>query len=117
MAKSKQQKAADMREYRKKNPDTFRNIELKKNFGITLEQYNEMLDSQGGVCAICGNVETTVNHNTKKVQNLSVDHCHTTGKVRGLLCNLCNTGLGKFRENPDFLAKAISYILNKGIRP
>lgn len=111
MAKSKSQKAADMREYRKRSPDTFRNIELKKNFGITLDQYNEMLASQNGVCAICKNPETTINHQSKKVQNLAVDHCHTTGKVRGLLCNLCNTGLGKFRENPDFLAQAISYVI------
>jgi hypothetical protein len=114
MAKTPEQKAkaaAYARANRKKNPDMYRSHELKKNFGITLEQYNVMLETQEGVCAICKNPETTINHQTKKIQALSVDHCHTTGKIRGLLCNLCNTGLGKFRENPDFLAQAISYVI------
>jgi hypothetical protein len=105
--------AKRMREYRKKNPDSFRNSDLKKSFGITLDIYNEMLSEQAGVCAICGNPETIVDNRTNKIRNLAVDHCHTTKKVRGLLCMGCNQGLGNFRENPDFLAKAISYILER----
>jgi hypothetical protein len=115
MAKTSEQKAKAAqraRDNRKKNPDAWRSADLKKNFGITLDDYNVMLESQSGVCAICGNPETTRHNNTDRVRNLAVDHCHTTGKVRGLLCTKCNQGLGNFRDNPDFLAKAISYLLN-----
>ena len=111
MAKTKKEKADFMREYRKKNPDIFRNIELKKNFGISLDEYNKMLKDQNGVCKICGNPEMTYHNNSDRLRNLAVDHCHTTGKVRGLLCSRCNQGLGNFRDNPDFLAKAISYLI------
>ena len=114
MAKSKEERAAHMREYRKKHPDKFRSFDLKKSFGITLDEYNQILEKQNNVCAICGNPERTRHNNTDRVRNLAVDHCHTTGKIRGLLCTACNQGLGNFRDNPDFLAKAISYLMNKG---
>jgi len=114
MAKTPEQKAkaaAYAREHRKKNPDSWRSADLKKSFGITLEQYNEMLESQSGVCAICNNPETVIDNRTKQPRNLAVDHCHTTKKVRGLLCMGCNQGLGNFRDNPKFLANAISYLI------
>lgn len=73
-------------------------------YGVTLAQYNAMLEKQGGGCAICGAV---TNKNGKA---LFVDHCHDTGKVRGILCYRCNTGLGSFKDNAVLVAKAVSYL-------
>lgn len=89
--------------WRKLNPNSAKNSDLKR-FGITLEMYNNMLQEQNNSCAICGK------HESEEHQNLSVDHCHTTGKVRGLLCSHCNTGLGLFKDNIDNLQKAIKYL-------
>jgi hypothetical protein len=115
MSVDKKAKAAErQREYRKQDPDRYREYDLKKHFGITLNDYNTMLKNQNNVCAICGNPETEVCNKKEAVRNLAVDHCHRTGKIRGLLCRGCNQGLGNFRDNPDFLAKAISYIINEG---
>lgn len=72
--------------------------------GITVEQYNEMFEKQAGKCAICGNTEDV----SKK--RLAIDHCHKEGHVRGLLCQLCNTGMGKFKDNYDNLLKAAEYL-------
>lgn len=87
------------------NKDYHRNFRFKKKFGITLEDYNVMLDKQDYKCAIC---------REKKVYSrrkyLSVDHCHKTGRVRGLLCDACNLGLGKFNDNPDLLVRAVTYL-------
>jgi len=112
MAKSKEQKAAYMREYNKRKPASQKQIDLKRRFGISLEDYEAMLEKQNGVCAVCGNPETVIDSRTNEPRSLAVDHCHTTKKVRGLLCMGCNQGLGNFRDNPEFLAKAISYLLN-----
>lgn len=87
-----------------------KNFKLKKAYGITLDQYNEMLSKQDGKCMIC-----LVNNNgyyRKKPRAFAVDHCHTTGKIRGLLCSDCNTGIGLLKDNIDLLNNAIKY-LNK----
>lgn len=75
---------------------------LRKCYGFGIEQYNQLLMIQRGVCAICA----TTSHGKR----LHVDHDHATGKVRGLLCGPCNTALGGFRNNPDHLASAIRYL-------
>ena len=84
---------------------------LKKQFGMTLEAYDQMLAAQNGVCAICRKPETAKD-GYGGVKRLSVDHNHETGKVRGLLCGRCNTGLGFFKDNPDVLAEATAYLVN-----
>ena len=84
----------------------------QKRFGISQQQYDEMLAMQGNVCAICKNPEKTVDKRQNKVKCLSIDHCHNTDKVRGLLCNWCNTGLGQFKDNIDTMMKAIEYLKN-----
>lgn len=66
-----------------------------------------MLGEQGGVCAICGQKETSTYRG--KVRKLAVDHCHKTGRVRGLLCMNCNQGLGKFQHSHELLIKAATY--------
>jgi len=84
---------------------TIRNENLIKKFGITLDEYNRMLTSQGGVCKICGKVEKTN-------KDLAVDHCHNTNKIRGLLCSSCNIGIGCFKESINTLKIAIKYLEN-----
>ena len=77
---------------------------LKQTYGLTLEQYDEMLEQQGEVCAICGEA----NLDGKR---LYVDHNHETGKVRGLLCLKCNNRLGVL-ENKDWRSLAEEYLQN-----
>lgn len=90
---------------RKKNYDRDRAWQLKKIYGITTEDYNSMLAAQGGRCATCGSLPDK--------RALDVDHCHTTGKVRGLLCAHCNTTLGKVRDDPKILQSMIDYLTVK----
>ena len=93
--------------YRKSNPDKFKQIQrraaLKGKYNISEEQYQEMFHLQGGVCEIC-----KLECPTGKA--LAVDHSHQTGNVRALLCSECNTGLGKFKDNPTLLRAAINYL-------
>ena len=81
---------------------------LIKNFKITLEEYNQILENQNGVCAICGR-EETMEYSNGRIKQLAVDHDHKTGKVRGLLCNSCNRGLGLFMDSSLYLKNAINY--------
>lgn len=91
--------------YREKNPNARRNNDLVTKFGITLDDYNKMLEEQNGGCAICGAKE-----NIDSKFSLHVDHSHKTGVVRGILCSSCNLGLGKFKDDPDLLIKASEYL-------
>lgn len=79
-----------------------RNNHYLRNFGITLEEYELRLTAQNGVCAIC--------QGEPGYRSLHVDHCHTTGKIRSLLCYNCNRGLGHFQHNPDLLIEAGAYM-------
>jgi hypothetical protein len=85
-----------------------RHYGLKRYYGLTGEQYGAMLAEQKGVCAICGKPETTVVG--AGVKPLSVDHCHDTNRIRGLLCHHCNHGLGHFMDSPAALRAAADYI-------
>lgn len=88
-----------------------RKFNLAKNYGLTVADYNALLHTQGGVCAICGKDEPSEHGKTGKQFRLSVDHCHTTGKIRGLLCQKCNRAIGLFGDDPILMRKAISYLL------
>lgn len=81
-----------------------RNYNLKKEYGISLIDYYRMQIAQDNKCAICG-----VGHN-EIPKSFAVDHCHETGKVRGLLCFPCNSALGKFKDDPVLLRKAAEYL-------
>lgn len=89
--------------------DSVKNIGLRR-FGLTLEDYRQMLESQSGLCAICNRPETQ-KHQGGAVKHLAVDHCHQTGRVRGLLCADCNRLLGIVEDDPIRLQSAISYLL------
>jgi hypothetical protein len=73
-----------------------------------------MLDNQGNTCAICKRKEWTRATITDNIMALSVDHCHVTGNVRGLLCRACNLALGQFEDNIKTLNKAIKYLEQAG---
>ena len=85
----------------KKGPSD-RKSHLKRKFGITLEDYDRMLADQGGGCAICGDPPGAT--------ALHVDHCHESGRVRGLRCFRCNSALGNLREDARILAAALAYV-------
>lgn len=108
------------REWRKLNPErvhaSYKKGHAQKRiysrhyrYGITEEQFQQKLEEQKNVCAICGTDTPGRNH-----ENFHVDHCHTTGKIRGLLCDKCNRGLGYFNDNPDALRKAAHYLEANG---
>lgn len=99
-----------MREYRRNNPEKARNHDLKKSYGVTIEQYDAMAESQNHCCAICGGRESDIDNHSGRARRLAVDHCHKGNKVRGLLCAACNRGLGNFRDSPDLLRKAAAYL-------
>lgn len=80
------------------------NTRLKQKFGINHDQYMLMLHEQKNVCAICEKPEPV------ESRSLSVDHDHSNGRIRGLLCSNCNPGIGKFKESIDLLKKAIAYL-------
>ena len=82
---------------------------LKERYGITLEDYDRMLEDQGGCCKICGTDEPGGGNG-----RFHVDHNHSTDEVRGILCNSCNTGLGRFKDSPEVLLKAATYLLEQG---
>ncbi len=79
-------------------------------YGLTLEQYEELHIAQSGVCAICGEGEPAAHGRTGRKFLLSVDHCHETGIIRGLLCQRCNRAIGLLNDNTDLLKKAIDYL-------
>lgn len=93
---------------READPQLFRGDDLKKNFGITIERYAEMLKAQSGVCAICAQPETAIRNG--KLKMLAVDHCHAGSGIRGLLCQDCNLGIGRFADDPDRLRAAAAYL-------
>jgi hypothetical protein len=88
-----------------------RDWNIRRIYGITLEQYNRMLEEQCNVCACCGQPETRAESRSKRgaMRNLYIDHCHKTGDVRSLLCQECNTALGMMDENPDRIQKLKEY--------
>lgn len=92
-------------ERKRRNPNLVNDIRkhaLRRYYGITEDQYDELLVRQNGVCAIC--------KEPPGIRRLAVDHCHETKAVRGLLCDRCNTTLGKFNDNIELFQSAIDYL-------
>lgn len=102
--------------YRAKYPERVRITEqranLKQWYGMTLAEYDTLFERQQGRCAICQQPEPVKDGGI--VKRLHVDHDHTTGKVRGLLCQCCNMGLGNFKDQANLLESAAHYLLNRG---
>ena len=81
---------------------------LRTKFDLTPELYDAMLAAQGGVCAICGTAERECRGGRPKY--FAIDHDHRTGRVRGLLCHLCNRTLGRMKDRPELFEKAAAYL-------
>ena len=94
--------------YRERNREILRDKERERTFGITRHEYAEMFHWQNGGCAICSKPETATRNG--KIKALSVDHDHESGKIRGLLCSDCNTGIGKLKEDRSIFISAIRYL-------
>lgn len=93
------------RKYNRENKEKLKiyHRELRlKQYGLTISSYNAMLERQKWLCAICGN--------PKEKRNFVVDHCHATGRVRGIIHYSCNLALGNAKDNPDILRKAAAYL-------
>jgi hypothetical protein len=82
-----------------------------KHAGVDASRYQDMLNAQEGVCAICHQPETHRDGLSGKPKDLAIDHDHATGAVRALLCSSCNTALGLFNDSIELLAKAREYVL------
>jgi hypothetical protein len=120
---SKKQREANKKYYQqhkenaKKYRDNYKNVHkeeikeknriyrLLKTFNLSIEEYNTLLSKQNNCCAICGINEHDLKH------KLSIDHDHISGKIRGLLCNKCNSTLGFLSENLEFFDKAKEYLI------
>lgn len=92
--------------WNKANPEKRKLIQRKTTlsiYGLTTEQYAVMLAAQNGGCKICGGLNPSG-------RRLAVDHDHHTGKIRGILCSRCNSGIANFKDAPELLAKAIQYL-------
>lgn len=95
------------RSCQKKN---YRKYQYWLKHGITHLQYDLMAKAQNKLCIICGQPEVLENSVSGKILSLAVDHCHKTGKIRGLLCTNCNLMLGKAKDSPEILRKAAEYL-------
>ena len=82
----------------------FKENNLKRNYDLTQEEYNKILLEQGNKCIICGKDQS------ESQKAFAVDHNHITGRVRGILCSWCNTGIGLFKDDPKTLYRAIQYL-------
>ncbi len=100
--KNKDRANAAQRQWHLDNYEKIRNKILIKRYGIDIWRYREMMTEQDGKCAVCNGPPT-------RDRDLDVDHCHATGKVRGLLCSPCNTALGILEDNPDRIRKLAAY--------
>lgn len=111
----KVKRLANLDEYRKYGRDKYQRDKDRQNilraivkFQFNIDDFYKMLEAQNNRCAICGNLETRrFNGN---ITRLALDHCHKTGRVRGLLCHACNTGIGKFNDDIELMGKAMKYI-------
>lgn len=108
MPEAPHKKRANRAKSRAANPEKwqehYRRINLWHKFKMTIEDYDKMLEDQNGLCLICER------HYSNFKLRLAVDHNHSTGKVRGLLCGSCNSGMGKLQDDVDYLQSAINYL-------
>lgn len=113
---------------RKQNPDKYKLGRQKigkhgysrmfKNkidrYSLAIARYHELYKLQNGLCAICKMQETYADKNTGKIDSLSIDHCHKSNNIRGLLCRACNSMIGCFKDNTETMQKAIAYLIKHG---
>ena len=106
--KTREGRQAYQNAYRAKTPNQQKARALRDSFGLSLDEYEKMLKTQNGKCAICNQPET--HQRNGKLKALAVDHNHKSGAIRGLLCSDCNTGIGKLKDDPSILRLAAQYL-------
>lgn len=115
MKRDKSAKNAYEKAHRQSNPMWHRGRNLKRDFGISLDQYQDAFAAQGGVCACCHKPEVSERDGKRKW--LAVDHDHVDGSFRGLLCSSCNQGIGRFKDDIEVLRRAADYIEAHAAKP
>lgn len=95
--------------HRQRYRDANRKARLKTTYGISPTDVSDMISDQNGCCAIC-------NTDAPGAKGFHIDHNHETGKIRGLLCGFCNSGLGFFRDNPKLMRRAATYVTADGVK-
>lgn len=108
--RAKAKSRANWKLYKLEHPDYMRDYNLRRCYGITLDEFDVLFAEQGYRCAICG----VSNEDYSGKKSFHVDHDHATGAIRGILCHSCNIGLGNFKENGEVLHKAILYLGMEG---
>lgn len=108
--KRREQKKEWQKSRKDEDKDYYKNKSLRTRYGISPEEYNKLFMDQEGKCKICGCEETTVANGITR--SLAVDHNHTSGVIRGLLCRKCNTAIGLLKEDKLLLLKAVEYLDN-----
>lgn len=106
---TKEERTAQHKAWREANPEKTayrKKRNLLKLYGLTVEEFDRISEEQGHVCRICGLAHKAGSF----FDRLVVDHCHTTGKLRGLLCTNCNTAIGLFKESISNMQRAIEYV-------
>lgn len=107
-----------VREWKKNNPERvsamYRRRNLKVKYGLTVKEFDTLIEKQNKVCAVCEQPEKLVRNGN--VQPLSVDHNHSTGEIRGLLCNDCNRNLIAQRDDPAIFLKAAAYLSREKVK-
>ena len=103
LQENREYKLKKSRAHYRENKDYWKDTKLRYHYGIGFDRYSQMLEDQGGVCAICGGLD-------KSGKDLAVDHNHSSGVVRGLLCSACNTAIGSACEDIQILEKMIAYL-------
>ena len=103
---NKERRGAYLKQWGKENPEKIRAQKYRNRYGCDIEDYNNMLEKQKNCCAICFSKDPQITN--KKY--FFIDHCHKTNRVRGLLCYLCNSLLGKAKDNVAILSSAIKYL-------
>jgi gluconate kinase len=98
------------KQYRFDHVEVTKNYKMSRRYGLSHEQFINMVNKQNNLCAICNQPEKTFDQRIKMLRRLAIDHNHTTGKVRGLLCLECNSGIGKLKDSIELLTKAINYL-------
>lgn len=103
--------SAANRRLKQKKTTSLENLEkaLKYDYRLTVEEYNQKLAAQNGVCTICGKPETLIDKRTNKTRRLAIDHNHQTGEIRDLLCHRCNQVYGRLEEDPELIKALLAY--------
>lgn len=104
--KSKQEYSLRSSSWAANNREKVKNSKLKREYGITYEEFVEIFNSQNGSCKICNKKLETLHKNTH------IDHCHNSNKIRGILCSNCNVALGHFKDNIETIENAVAYLKN-----